>query len=52
MFSEFFPTALRAVLKVTGFTIFAKEQRHTLVSLTNAISDYHGVINLGREEIP
>jgi hypothetical protein len=25
MFSEFFPTALRAVLKVTAFTIFASK---------------------------
>jgi hypothetical protein len=40
MFSEFFPTALRAVLKVSAFTILLLDSYH------------HGVINLGRENIP
>ena len=40
MFSEFFPTALRAVLKVTVFYHFAE----TLATP----SDYHGVISLDR----
>jgi hypothetical protein len=50
MFSEFFPTALRSVLKVSAFTIFLS-CRHTLASWTCAASNYHGVINLGRENI-
>jgi hypothetical protein len=32
MFSEFFLTALKAVLKVPGFTIFAENLRHTFAS--------------------
>ena len=51
MFSEFFPTALRAVLKVPAFTILLRHS-HTLDSWTHAVSNYHGVINLYRESIP
>jgi hypothetical protein len=39
MFSVFFPTALKAVLKITVFYHFAE-------------TDCHGAINLGREDIP
>jgi hypothetical protein len=43
MFSEIFPTALRAFLEVYHF---AEKHRHTLTSWTD------GVLNLGRENIP
>jgi hypothetical protein len=49
VFSEFFHTVLRAALKVPAFTIFAK---NTGIPLPPAVSDYHGVINLGREKVP
>lgn len=47
MFSKFLP--LKAVLKVTTFTILL---RHTLASQTLSVSDYQGVINLDREDMP
>ena len=49
MFSEFFPIALRAVLKVLAFTILL---RNSLASWIHAVSNYHGDINFGRENIP
>jgi hypothetical protein len=51
VFLEFFPTALKAVLKVT-VTILLRKTRHFLTSWNSAVSDYHGVIKLGRENIP
>ena len=38
-------------LKVSAFTILLRH-RHALASWTHATSNYHGVINLGREDIP
>jgi hypothetical protein len=51
MFSEIFPTALRAALKITAFTILLRNIRHILTSWNHAVSDYHGVINLGEGRI-
>ena len=49
MFSEFFSTAVKAVLK--GATFYHSAQTlDTLFSFHSyAVSDYHGVINCGRE---
>jgi hypothetical protein len=52
VFSEFLPTALRAVLKVTAFKILQRNIKHILTSWTHAVSNYHGVTKLGRENIP
>jgi hypothetical protein len=49
MFLDFFPIALRAVLKVTTISILLRDIKHTLTSWTHATSNYHGVINLGWE---
>jgi hypothetical protein len=52
MFLEFFPTALRAVLKVPVFTILLSHQPSHLCILDLCCSDYHGVIKANRENIP
>jgi hypothetical protein len=51
LFSEFFPTALRAVLNITAFTILLGDIRHTIASPTHAAPSYHGAIKLGRENL-
>jgi hypothetical protein len=51
MFSEYFPTVLRAVLKVT-VTILLRNTRHILASWSPAVSDCQGFINLAREKHP
>ena len=48
---KLFPIALRAVLKVPVFTILLRHS-HTLNSWTHAVSNYHEVINVNREDIP
>jgi hypothetical protein len=45
MFLEFFPTALRAILKV----IILLTHSHPLASRTHAVSDCHGVININKD---
>ena len=44
MFPVFFPTALKAVHKVTAFYHLRRQ--------THDVSDYHEVITLDREDIP
>ena len=51
MFSAFLSTALKTILKVTALDHFTVTETF-LTCLTHAVSDYHGVINLGREGIP
>lgn len=48
MFLEPFSTTLRAVLKVPVFTILMRHQPH----LCLPDHDYHGVINVNREDVP
>jgi hypothetical protein len=50
IFSEIFPIALRAVLKVTDAT--AAELRHVITFQNRAVSDDQGVAILDRENIP
>lgn len=50
MFSKLFPTALRAVLKVTATTLL-RSIRHILPPCNHAVSDYQGVNNLCWENI-
>jgi hypothetical protein len=54
VFTELFPTSLRAGLKITVFMspFLLRGTRHTSVFQMCAISNYHGVINLGRENTP
>jgi hypothetical protein len=51
MYLEFFPTALRAVLKVSVFTFYLRHS-HTLDSSTCAVPNCHGVVNPIRVDIP
>jgi hypothetical protein len=51
MFSEFFPTALRVILKAAVFIILLKNIKHTLTSQNPAAFNYYGVIKLSRENI-
>jgi hypothetical protein len=51
MFLEFFPTALRAVLKVPVFTILLRHSQ-IFASWTCVAFDYHGVIDVNRKDIP
>jgi hypothetical protein len=51
MYLEFFPIALRTVLKVPACTILLRHSR-TLNSWTHAVSNHHAVINANREDIP
>jgi hypothetical protein len=47
MFSEFFPTILRADLRVIAFTILL---RYSRTSQSHGASNY-GIVSLGRENI-
>jgi hypothetical protein len=51
MYLEPFPLALMAVLKVPVFNILLRHL-HTLNSWTPDVPNYHGVINVNREDIP
>jgi len=51
MHLELLQVALTAVLEVSWFTILLRHS-HTLNSWTPAVSNYHEVINLKREDIP
>lgn len=51
VFSWFLPTAFRAFVKVTEFKILQRNIKHILISWTHAVSNYHGVIKLGRKNI-
>lgn len=51
MFSEFLPTALRGP-NSHSVNILLRITRHTFASQNCAMSDYHGVTDLGRENIP
>lgn len=47
----FFHIALRAVLKVSVFTILLRHSP-TIDSQTPAVFNHHGVINVNKEDIP
>jgi hypothetical protein len=52
MYLELFPIVdFRAVLKVKVFTVFLKHSQN-FDSWTPAVSNYHGVINVNRKDIP
>lgn len=50
MFSEFFPTVLRGP-EGHSITILVRITRDIFASWNHAISNYHGVTDLGRENI-
>jgi len=52
MFFRIISHSLKGCSEGHGVVLFCKDTRHTLTSWTRAVSDYHGIINLGREDIP
>jgi hypothetical protein len=51
MFLEVFPIALRAVLKVPASAVFLRHLPPVCL-LDPAVSDFHGIIDINREDIP
>ena len=52
MYLEFFPIALKAVLKSQFLQVCCEWHSHTLTSRTSAVSNQHGVLSIHREDIP